>query len=81
MLTTVTTKGQVTIPKKIRDDLGIQPNDKLDFSQEEGKIIVTPVKTLKDYRGAVKAKGISLFEEERAKAKAAVAQRVMKEMK
>ena len=81
MLTTVTTKGQVTIPKKIRDDLGIQPNDKLDFSQEEGKIIVTPVKTLRDYRGAVKAKAIGLFEEERAKAKAAVAQRVMKEMK
>jgi len=81
MLTTVTTKGQVTIPKKIRDDLGIQPNDKLDFSQEAGKIIVTPVRTLRDYRGAVKAKGSGLFEEERARAKAAVAQRVLKEMK
>ena len=81
MLTTVTTKGQVTIPKKIREGLGIRPKDKLDFSQEEGKIIVTPVKTLRDYRGAVKAKGTGLFEEERAKAKDAVAQRVMKEMK
>ncbi len=31
MATTVTSKGQVTIPKKIRDLLGIKPGSALDF--------------------------------------------------
>ncbi len=31
MLSTVTTKGQVTIPKPIRDALGIGPNDRVAF--------------------------------------------------
>jgi AbrB family looped-hinge helix DNA binding protein len=31
----VTTKGQVTIPKKIRDALGIEPGDELAFKQTE----------------------------------------------
>lgn len=31
MLATVTDKGQVTVPKEIRDQLGIAPGSKLDF--------------------------------------------------
>ena len=31
MSTTVTTKGQVTIPKAVRDLLGITPGSKVDF--------------------------------------------------
>jgi looped-hinge helix DNA binding domain, AbrB family len=31
MLATVTDKGQVTVPKEIRDRLGITPGAKLDF--------------------------------------------------
>lgn len=31
MLATVTDKGQVTVPKEIRDRLGITPGTKLDF--------------------------------------------------
>ena len=52
MLTsTLTTKGQVTIPKKIRDMLGIQTNDRIVFTPlEPGKVLLTtettPVKTL-----------------------------------
>jgi len=34
MLSTVTSKGQVTIPKPIRDALGISPNDRVTFIQE-----------------------------------------------
>lgn len=30
MATTVTSKGQVTLPKKIRDAAGIKPGDKVD---------------------------------------------------
>ena len=31
MTTTVTSKGQVTIPKRVRDLLGIQPGSAVDF--------------------------------------------------
>lgn len=31
MATTVTSKGQVTIPKPVRDRLGIKPGDAIDF--------------------------------------------------
>lgn len=31
MLSTVTDKGQVTLPKAIRDQLGIQPGTRIDF--------------------------------------------------
>lgn len=34
MLATVTDKGQVTVPKEIRDRLGIGPGSKLDFQIE-----------------------------------------------
>lgn len=36
----VTEKGQVTIPKEIRDRLGIHPGDEIDFEEtEEGYVI------------------------------------------
>lgn len=31
----VTSKGQVTIPKKIRDELGIRPGDEIEFVQTD----------------------------------------------
>lgn len=33
---TVTSKGQVTIPKDIRDELGIRPHDTISFSVVDG---------------------------------------------
>ncbi|MCV0394110.1 MAG: AbrB/MazE/SpoVT family DNA-binding domain-containing protein [Rhizobiaceae bacterium] len=33
----VTSKGQVTIPKEIRDHLGIEPGSEVEFVVEEGK--------------------------------------------
>ena len=55
MIATVTTKGQVTIPKSIRDQMGIRPNDKIDFTMENGRVILKPMKTLLDFRGSVTA--------------------------
>ena len=77
MLSTVTSKGQVTIPKAIRDILDIQTNDRVSFIREGDRIVLQPVKTLKSFRGAVKAAGSTVsFSEERVRAKAAVAERV-----
>lgn len=39
-MTRVTEKGQVTIPKEIREQLGIQPGDEIEFDEtEEGYVI------------------------------------------
>jgi AbrB family looped-hinge helix DNA binding protein len=32
----VTSKGQVTIPKEVRDKLGIRPGEDVDFAEEQG---------------------------------------------
>jgi len=40
----LTTKGQVTIPKDVRDRLGIDTGDRLNFIvQEDGTVIVKPI--------------------------------------
>jgi antitoxin PrlF len=40
-MTTVTTKGQVTIPKPVRDFLGIVPGSHVDFQRTaDGKVIL-----------------------------------------
>ncbi len=76
MLSTVTTKGQVTIPKPIRDALGIGPNDRVAFIREGERVLLQPLRTLKALRGVVKSKGTGSFQEERARAKSAVADRL-----
>jgi AbrB family looped-hinge helix DNA binding protein len=43
-LTTLTTKGQVTIPKSIRDSLKLHPGDKVELVvTEKGEAIFRPV--------------------------------------
>ena len=41
---TMTTKGQVTIPKEIREHLKIDTGDRLSFVvQEDGSVVVKPI--------------------------------------
>jgi antitoxin PrlF len=45
MLATVTNKGQVTVPKAIREQLNIGPGTQLDFRlNDDGSISVRPLK-------------------------------------
>jgi antitoxin PrlF len=39
-MATVTSRGRVTIPKAIRDALGIQPGAQVEFELEESRIVV-----------------------------------------
>ncbi len=44
MTVTVTSKGQVTIPKQVRDRLGINPGSKVDFEvAEDGRAFLRRV--------------------------------------
>ncbi len=54
MIATITSKGQITLPKMIRKKLRLHPGDKLDFFVKEDKHIeVVPVK-----ESPVKLKGM-----------------------
>ncbi|AWP23305.1 AbrB family transcriptional regulator [Acidiferrobacter sp. SPIII_3] len=56
---TLTSKGQITIPKGIRDALRLGPGDRLDFFiQDDGRVLVQPA-TLKvtDLKGILYRKG------------------------
>lgn len=39
---TLSPKGQITLPKEMREELGLEPGDSLVFTVVENRIIVTP---------------------------------------
>ncbi len=44
MATKLTSKGQVTIPKPVRDRLGLQPGDSVEFDlAPDGRIVIAKV--------------------------------------
>ena len=55
--TRITTKGQVTVPKEVRERLGLRPGDELEFIEENGvyrlRKRVDP-EVFKKYRGYLK---------------------------
>jgi len=56
MQATITSKGQVTVPVKIRTELNLRAGDQLDFRIENGTIKVTPERkkgTLDDFINAL----------------------------
>jgi AbrB family looped-hinge helix DNA binding protein len=46
MLSTVSEKGQITVPKRLRERLGIHPGDRLELVEDAGRIVAT--KTVPD---------------------------------
>jgi antitoxin PrlF len=50
----ITTSGQTTIPKKIRERLNLEPGDRVLFVEKDGEIVLQPVSyTLSDRKGSV----------------------------
>ena len=45
-LATLTSKGQVTVPKKVRDALGLKQGDTLQWDLEEGSVRVKVLKPI-----------------------------------
>jgi AbrB family looped-hinge helix DNA binding protein len=57
MVSRLTVKGQVTIPKPLRDSLGLEPGHELEFEECEGTLLVRrrmPVDPLKQLVGLVR---------------------------
>ena len=55
MHTIITSKYQTTIPKAVRENLGLVVKDTLEWKVEKGRIILCPVKRdFLKYRNAVK---------------------------
>lgn len=55
--TKITTKGQITVPKQVRDRMGLRTGDELEFIEEGGVYRIKkclPQNPFKKYRGCLK---------------------------
>ena len=66
MEATITSKGQVTLPKPIRDRLDLKAGDRIAFSMEDdGRLVVTPVKrSVMELAGMLPRPAVPLSQEE-----------------
>ena len=56
MVSRLTVKGQITIPKPLRESLGLEPGQELEFEEREGALVVrrrAPVDPLRRLVGLV----------------------------
>jgi len=51
-------KGQVVIPKKLRDELGIEPGDEVVVSLSESGVLIQSVHTTQSLRGMFAGSGM-----------------------
>ncbi|MHB1032964.1 MAG: AbrB/MazE/SpoVT family DNA-binding domain-containing protein [Pirellulaceae bacterium] len=56
---TVTSKGQVTLPKSVRDALGIEPGTEVEFEVEDGRVVLrkrVPMEAFAEWEGRLRGK-------------------------
>ena len=54
---TVTAKGQTTLPKDVRTALSIKPGDKLRYLLSDGEVRILRARPIRDLKGALKRSG------------------------
>lgn len=54
----VTSKGQVTIPRDLRELVGIEPNSEVVFTVEDGKLVVAPKNSAEMARQKTRLNGL-----------------------
>ncbi len=52
-LVKISSKGQITIPVKIRTFLGVAAKDKLELLVRDNEVIIQPVKSFRSLRGSL----------------------------
>ncbi len=79
---TVSSKGQLTIPKPVREALGLKPGAKVLFTLREGKAELKPLSgDIQQWRGALRAEGPAIpWEEVQEHVRRAIAEEVVREM-
>ena len=77
----ITQKGQVTIPKEIRDLFGIKPNDIGEFTVKEGSIMFLVKKSTILDAHRIKTDKIIDFAKQRELMEKDIAATIVKEMK
>jgi len=55
----ITSKGQITLPKKVRDFLHLQEGGVVVFEQEDDTFVIKPAQSLLDYKGYLKGRAKS----------------------
>ena len=81
MLAKVSARGQITIPKPIRQALAIKPGDSVLLIKEGNDLRIRPIhKTMFDLKGTLTLEEPMTFAEMRQKAKEHVARQVMEEL-
>jgi len=75
----VTSKGQTTIPKEIRDFLKLKPKDRIFYIVEDGKVVLKPLRgDILELRGSVPPKDRPEdFDAIRAATRKAIAKKVV----
>ena len=69
-LVRMSTRGRLTIPKKIQDSLGIKPGDTVSFIATKGAPLIQPIKnSLGGQRGSVEVDGPQDFNKVREEVK------------
>ncbi len=59
---TVTSKSMITIPSKIRRKYDLRQGSKMEFVEIEEGLLLVPLKTLNELRGAGRAKASAIIE-------------------
>lgn len=60
-------KGQVVIPKDLRDALGIEPGDEVSFWREDDHVALRPARTSRPLRGRFRNTDlVDILQQERA---------------
>ena len=78
-VSSLTSKGQVTIPASIRKALGLKPRDKVAFRIDNGAVRLEPAKaSVRDSAGKVKLKGFRSMKQLRRETAERVAERALK---
>jgi len=54
----ITTKGQITIPKTIREILDLHEGNIIAFEEKENEIIIRKTESIEDYEGFLKDKAV-----------------------
>ena len=53
----ITTKGQTTLPKPVRDALGVRPGDRVRYLIVDGDVRILPVRSIDRLFGALRTDG------------------------